>query len=451
MTGSLHRSLRGRRHVLKSKSRLLLYSAASLAAAYLSGPRAFGAAGGTWNQAQSNTYDFGTSGNWINLNVPSGTGSLADFSQFNFLGDETINFGTATTLGSMTFGDLDDSSDANFDFTGSAPSRSRLATGQPTINVLWDFISVFGKYIRFDNSIGGAAGLVKTGAGILWLNGANTFSGAAVVTGGTLRASNAANFGSGTVLLNGGTLDLRNDTSTNFGVNVALSANSSINVDSIPGSGATGQTQTIGALNFGAAGATRTLTITNVNPNTTNPPTLDNNNYGFASGMVTLNDNAVFTSNVGGAITLGGVTSNAATPATLSIGGSSGFAGNITIAGAMSQTAGPLAITFTNNRTLILAGAMTYTGGTNVTGGGTVQVASGFTLPTNGPVTVSNGTLDLNSTSATIGTLTMGGGNGTLLTESGTVTLGGSVVYNVYAGAPPTSRETRISALHRKP
>jgi len=62
--------------------------------------------------------------------------------------------------------------------------------------------------LEIDGNIQGS-GFNKTGPGTLWLNGANSFTGAVTVTGGTLQANNTAALnitGGGSLHLNGGTL-----------------------------------------------------------------------------------------------------------------------------------------------------------------------------------------------------------------------------------------------------
>ena len=428
----MSRSLRGssfprRTPSSRSNFKLALSSAASLVVASLSSQKGL-AATGTWFQPFGGTYDFGTPANWINGGVPSSVDDIADFSRFNFQGgDISVTLNSNRTIGQLLVGDLDISSAINFVFSGTGSLTLATSVGQPTINVAQQ--GVFGQITRIDNAIAGTSGFNKIGIGVLALNGVNTYTGPTTITAGTVRIGSAANIGASTVVLNGGTLDLRNNVSTNFGANVTLSANSQINVDDVDGAGITSQVHTIGALNFGSAGLARTLTVTNYQPITTPTPTPDNNFFSLATGLVTLNDSATLLSDLNGTIGLGGINSAAASAATFTISGSAGYAGNITVTGPVTQGAGPLAITFNSNRTLILAGALSHTGGTNITGGGLVQLAPGITMPATGPVTITNGTLDLNNNSSTIGVLTMGGNNGTLLTESGTLTFGNDIFF----------------------
>ena len=66
------------------------------------------------------------------------------------------------------------------------------------------------------NDIGGTGSLTQSGAGILTLGAANTFSGGVTVQSGTLVLGNLAGFGTGTVTLAGGTLDLGGLAPTNL-------------------------------------------------------------------------------------------------------------------------------------------------------------------------------------------------------------------------------------------
>ena len=128
-------------------------------------------------------------------------------------------------------------------------------------------------------------------------------------------------------------LDLRADNSTVFNNAVTLAASSTINVDAIPGDSlVSNQAHTIGGLSFGAAGATRTLTVSTGNIAST--PT---DGYGLNTGPVTLNDNATLVNNSAGVVTLSSITSAAVNAATLSFGGTAGVAGNIVVNGAVTQ------------------------------------------------------------------------------------------------------------------
>ncbi|MDR1498339.1 MAG: PEP-CTERM sorting domain-containing protein [Puniceicoccales bacterium] len=75
-------------------------------------------------------------------------------------------------------------------------------------NLTINIVDAEGK-LTINNPISGAfAGVTKTGAGILELNGVNTYSNGFTLDGGTVRITNNNAFGTGTLTLNKGTLEL---------------------------------------------------------------------------------------------------------------------------------------------------------------------------------------------------------------------------------------------------
>ena len=129
-------------------------------------------------------------------------------------------------------------------------------------------------------------GILKAGATILILSGANTYAGGTEVQAGTLDLRNVAALGAGNVLLSGGNLTLRNDgdgTTTpetiNFSGGITATANATILADRLSGTPTT-KTLTIPSLTVGA----NTLTFTT------------NNSYQIAVlGTTTLTGSATFT------------------------------------------------------------------------------------------------------------------------------------------------------------
>src|SRR5262249_30213737 len=107
----------------------------------------------------------------------------------------------------------------NLNSTGSAVSRTvEVDANVATLNGV------------MSNS-NGAATLVKTGAGILVLPGANTLSGGVKISGGTVRIFNDGNLGAvpggpvDNVILDGGTLQFGDDTEINGNRIFAITAN----------------------------------------------------------------------------------------------------------------------------------------------------------------------------------------------------------------------------------
>src|SRR5262249_23195516 len=139
------------------------------------------------------------------------------------------------------------------------------------------------------------------------------------------------------------------------------------------------------------------------------------------------------------------VNSTAASAATLNLAGT----GNVTIAGAVTQGAGALTLINTSIHTVMLNGALSNSGGLAVTGGGTTILGSGISIPSGAPLTVSNGTLDLGGNSGTAGAITMGGNSGTILTGTGTLTLGGDVTFNAGAGSANIVGNLNLGATPR--
>ncbi|GMV63753.1 MAG: hypothetical protein AMXMBFR74_29200 [Parvibaculum sp.] len=126
----------------------------------------------------ANTYSGGTT-------LGEGTLRLED--------DDAIGTGALTVTGGTL--DYDDGIDLSNDIDLRAQATLNVTTGSATQS---------GNI----GETGGSFGIVKSGAGILSLTGANTYTGTTTVSGGTLRAGSADALVSGTYILNGGTLDL---------------------------------------------------------------------------------------------------------------------------------------------------------------------------------------------------------------------------------------------------
>jgi autotransporter-associated beta strand protein len=116
-------------------------------------------------------------------------------STFDASGAGTLSFGA---LSNATFGGLESTGTlALTDSTGSFPVA--LSVGNNNTNTVF-----FGTLS--DNGKGGS--LTKIGAGMLTLNGSNTYTGGTTVSAGVLQLGNSAALGSGALAANGGTLDL---------------------------------------------------------------------------------------------------------------------------------------------------------------------------------------------------------------------------------------------------
>jgi len=193
-----------------------------------------------------------------------------------------------------------------------------------------------------------------------------------------------------------------------------------------------------GTLTLGNASITTTLNTydggTNINQGTLQlgianalpgASTLTFGSGTLTSGAVNINGGTLDLngfSSIAGAVTLAsGSIINSAGSAVLSGTGYAVQSG--TISAALGDGSGPSALTKTTGGTVILSGANTYTGGTNVNAG-TLALGVVNTLASTGAVTVGGGTLDLAGNSNTVGVVTLS--SGSIVNSGGAATLGGS-------------------------
>jgi autotransporter-associated beta strand protein len=230
---------------------------------------------------------------------------------------------------------------------------------------------------------GSGSTMYLAGGGSLVIPAANPdFDGTVEVDSGILQLQNAASLGSaGRITLNGGTLELYNDASTDFGNGVMVTGNSAIEAGPLDTAGAV--TQTLGAISIGG----EDITVTG------------EDGASLVLGPVALTGNATFdtaTANV----TLG------------AIGGNFG-------------------ITKTGTATLILDGASSYTGQTNINEGTLLLGASGGVSAQSG-VTVSAGAVfNLNNFGAAVASLS---GSGNVALGGGSLTVGATGASSTYSG-----------------
>jgi autotransporter-associated beta strand protein len=123
------------------------------------------------------------------------------------------NLGAAT--GALTFNGGTLQFGANFDLAN---------TRAITLNALGGTLDTNGFDTNISQSIGGAGGLTKAGAGTLTLSGANSYGGNTVVSGGTILLVGSGTLGNGTgsaTVNTNGTLDLGGTTQTLAALNLA--------------------------------------------------------------------------------------------------------------------------------------------------------------------------------------------------------------------------------------
>ncbi len=368
---------------------------------------------GSWWDNSSELW-VGRQGNGT-LNVEAGGRVTAPFVtlalEANSQGTLNLN-GTAASRGVLETGYIQEGSGAlggtiNFNggilrVTGHEANFIRnFETGDVQILANGVFIDTQNFNVGITQVLQGAGGLTKQGPGTLTLNSANTYLGDTFLASGTLALGHANALGTGTLRVTSSATALQATTDLSganaVGNDVLLST--TLNVSG-------SNNLTLGGTVTGNTGANRRI---------------DNNMTGGAT------------------LELGQINiSNEAAARTLFIGGS----GDTAISGAIgngSATTGNL--TKDGTGVLTLSGANTYTGTTAINNG-TLKLGANNVLP--GNVNVGNapgtqGTLDLNGKTDTIGALTLGSATTSVAglvnqvidsAGGGTLTLGGTVTYN---------------------
>ncbi|MEY2498569.1 MAG: fibronectin-binding autotransporter adhesin [Verrucomicrobiota bacterium] len=271
----------------------------------------------------------------------------------------------------------------------------------------------------------------KTGTSTFTLSGANTYGGLTTVSAGILNIQNATGLGTtalGTTVSSGASLQLQG------GIMVGTEA---LNIN---GTGASGQTGALvnvsGTNNYGGlltlAGAT-TLSSDSGTLNLTNAGTVTGATFGLT--LAGGGDGSI-SSIIG--TTTGGLTKNGVGTWTLSGAGANTYTGATTV----------------NDGTLQLnkTGSVNAYGGTLTVGDGVGSGNSAITrllaaneMPATTVTVNSDGLLDLNGFSDSIGALTISGGSVT--TGAGTLTLGGTVTGNAAATSATISGSLALGGI----
>jgi fibronectin-binding autotransporter adhesin len=345
----------------------------------------------------------GVIGNGSGGLTKSGSGTLTLSGANTYTGATTISAGTlsagnvvvsggSSNLGNATSAVIlgDASNQGTLSYTGAAATYTRgftinagggqltnagsglltVATGGISAGGLFTVGGTTGKDITISSVISGTGGLTKTGADILTLSGANTYTGVTRISAGTLSAGN--------VVVSGGNSNLGNATSA-----VIL-----------------GDASNQGTLNYTGAAATYTrgFTINAGGGQLTNA----------GSGLLTVATGGI---SAGGLFTVGGTTGK-----------------DITISSVISGTGG---LTKTGADVLTLTGANTYSGATTISAsGGTLKIDNNNTttarLASTSSITVnSGGTLLLAQSGGTASTDRINNSAGVTISGGGAFKTGG--------------------------
>jgi autotransporter-associated beta strand protein len=377
---------------------------------------ALGGSTGTWDTTNQR-WGTSTSGPfttvWNNANTDSATlsASGAAFGTVVLGANVTMN-GTLSieqTPGTWPAWTINGANTITF---GASSTLAGPATGSSTIN---------GKY---------AGTITKTGAGTIIFNNSGGSVTKFILKQGISTFSAGNRFGSGAdrsdfLTFDGG--QTRADVSAwgSFGKSISLTANggtingsaSSITMTADKPISSTGN----GRLTINLA----QLTLSNTGNNWTGPMTINASGSKVTLGaagvipdtcVVTANGTlalANFSETIGSLAGSGSVTLGSGT---LTIGSPAGETASAVISG----TGG---IVKNGTGTWIISGANTYTGTTTV-GAGTLKLGTATTIPASSPVIIAGGSLDVNSLSPTITSLS---GGGSIINNSGTLTVNGNL------------------------
>lgn len=162
--------------------------------------------GFTWTVTTTGTKQWNATGNWASGTVPNAAGVSVRVNN-DIGGDQTLEFASAYTLGSLYLGDANSThaftltpsgGSLVFNNSGVIASLSKTSGGNDTLSVpvsLEDALmlaqSASGT-LTFSGGISGSAALTKAGAGTVVFASANTYTGVTTLDDGLLRLDNAA-------------------------------------------------------------------------------------------------------------------------------------------------------------------------------------------------------------------------------------------------------------------
>jgi autotransporter-associated beta strand protein len=391
--------------------------------------------------------------------IKTGSGTLTLGGANTFDGGLAIQAGTvklntvanSAGAGPVTIGSAGNSSTLNLN--GASRTILSLATAGTAANQIITSTAAGGilnftgaTNSTFGGVISGAANTavtVNNGSAKLTLSGQNTYSGATTLTAGELDATTYASaLGAGVLTLNGtATLRLANDTGLNFGRNTTVSANMTIQSDTL--TAVAGVTHTLGTLSIAAnqLNITHGETVSGGSPAITfGTTTLSAGPAVFdVAGGVNLTLGAV-----GGAFSLikqnsGTLTLNTTSARTTDAGTTTLSTGTLKLGAANALNTSATAPLYLNGGTLDLAvNAGTTFGGAATTVGGTATIASDVASNNNTGVTHTLGTLSIGANQLNITQGANVSGGSPAITFGVTTLTAGPAVFDVASGVTLT-------------
>jgi len=373
----------------------------------------------------------------------TGTGTLVISSSNTYTGATNINAGTLRLGASNLIPNataVTVASGATLDLNGFADTVGSIAgAGGITLGASGSSLQMGGANTSttFSGVISGSGFVQKIGSGTLTLSGANTYTGATNINVGTVRlgAANAISSSSAVTVASGATFNLNNNSDT---IGSLAGAGSVTLGTATLTAGANGTSTTFSGVISGTGNLTKTgagnLTLSGANTyggaTTISGGILNisaDSNLGTVPGVVTANE---LTLDDGTLQTTANMTLNANRGVTLGAGGGTLDVNSGTTLTYGGVIAGTGSLTKADSGTLVLSGANTYTGATNINAG-ILQLGASSVVPNTAVTVASGATFDLNSKSDTVGSIA-GAGNVTLGT--GTLTTGADNTSTNFSG-----------------
>jgi fibronectin-binding autotransporter adhesin len=348
-----------------------------------------------WGNTGGGSYQ--NANNWSPPVIPSGSGATANFASA-IVAPSTVTVDGQLTVGNLIFNnshaytlapgiaqstiDLDNDGEA-------AEITDYLGThfiSVPLMNPLGVSVTVANApdAVNISNAISGAGGLTMSGLGTLVLSASNTFSGVTIINSGTVQLGNGSSSGTlgtstGPIVVNG-TLTFDQPSGATQSFTNVLTTSASGGVSQL-GAGS------LIVLNPGGADALTTGSVSVAagtlrigNANAANLGSLT-----MSGGTLDLNGlNTTFTSLAGAGGVIDSSTGNGLIDLTVGANNTT-----TTFAGVIRNTSGTLSLQKLGNGVLVLSGANTFTGPTNIANGG-LRLTQSNSLNTLSPIQVNS-------------------------------------------------------------